>query len=1851
MSPLQRPALIGAATLLLGLLLTTLTTQSHQHRNQAHLADKFDVLAQQVRDDLMERLQTYQYGLRGARGIALTADQLQVTPERFRLYSASRDIDQEFPGARGFGLIARVPADQEARFVADTRAQGRGDFKVRQLSAHDGERYVIHIVEPQQRNQAAIGLDIASEPTRRAAAQTSMRSGQATLTGPITLVQATGQPLRSFLLMLPIYRPGLPLNTVAQREAATVGWSYAPLIIDEVLHQLEQNQQHFALSLRDLDASDTQAFYAPAVPAGAISAMPTRQLAFPVYGRRWEATVRATTEFVRAQALTPAWYTAAIGLLVSILAAALASVLAHLSLRTRSERAEQARRAAIVDCSEDAIVGQDLSGRVTDWNPGATRLFGYSVQEALGRPLPDLLLPQGRQHEDLQVREALAAGGRNTAFDTTRQHRDGRLIDVSITAAALLDGRGQCVGFTKTLRDNRPTRAHAVALATLNASLEAQVMERTNSLGTALHDLRAILDAVPSLIAYWDKQLINRMANRAYGDWFGQTPEAMLGKSMVQVLGAALLDQNRGHVEAALRGEAQHFERAIPRPDGQGVRHALTHYQPDVVNGEVCGFYVLVHDVSELVQGRLELAAALRDNEALLRTIRTHAIVSVADPAGRIIEVNEAFCALSGYRPEEVLGQDHRVLNAGVHPPEFWTQLWDTLLRGQAWRGEICNRNQHGELYWVDSIVAPFLGPDGQVEKFIAIGNDITAAKRTEAKLRSSEAFLDRAGRIAGVGGWEVDLRQETLVWSTETYRIHELEPGHLPTLASALEFYAPSARPVIEAAVKACIQYATPWDLELPFVTAKGREIWVRAVGAAEFESGQAVRLVGAFQDITERRQIAASLAHERQLMSSLLDTLPDQIYFKDLQGRFLRINPALARRYGLDDPAQAVGKSDVDFFTADHAQRTLAVERAIISSGQAVIDLEEQEFWPDRAPTWNLTTKMPLRDATGATMGTFGLSRDITARREMEEALRTLNQRFNVAANSAGLGVWEYDLQAGTLNWDARTFELYGVSPTSDLLPYSQWRHQLHPDDRQRSEAELDAAIDGSRTFDTTFRIIVPGTGDIKHLRAAARVERDAQGRALRMTGVNFDVTDRVRAELELRETMTLLNAVLASATQASIIAVKPDGLISVFNAGAQQMLGYSADEVVGLQNALYFHDISELQRRASQLSQAWGRKVHTGEVLIEPNQLGRPEEWHYQRKDGSKLPVSLAVTAMRDDRGHLFGYLGIAHDISQQKESERQLREAVDKANQANQAKSQFLANMSHEIRTPMNAVLGLAYLLERSALDPDQATTLSKISQASKSLLGIINDVLDISKIEAGEMQLEHAPFGLLRLLSELEQLLVAQAADKGIGFTLAVDPDVPAAVTGDATRLGQVLTNLASNAIKFTHVGGVQLRVGTRGLHENRLRLHFSVHDSGIGIASDALDKIFTPFAQADTSTTRRFGGTGLGLSIVKQLVALMGGEMGVSSQEGQGSEFWVAMDFRVVDLAPDLQPLPMVAGQLRGLAGVRILVADDNTINLEVARRILEMEGAAVRVAYNGREAVSLLTADPTGIDLVLMDVQMPVMDGLEATRQIRQHPALAGLPVIALTAGITKDEHQRVFSAGMTDIIAKPFNPHDLVARIRRHVTVNPAAEAVHVPHATAPIAGWPDIKGLDARDVALRLGGDLELFASMLRRLLRACVDLEGLVAEAATLGQLSARLHSLKGSAGTLGAKAIENLAARAELACMGADIEQANASLRPLVRALKSLQQHASPFLQKASARAAQAPAPSGEPLDSAALTDLIGLLQRFDLGAMERFAALSPGLRQVMTDEAFRALAEHMDNLQFPEAVKALASLV
>jgi signal transduction histidine kinase/HPt (histidine-containing phosphotransfer) domain-containing protein len=488
--------------------------------------------------------------------------------------------------------------------------------------------------------------------------------------------------------------------------------------------------------------------------------------------------------------------------------------------------------------------------------------------------------------------------------------------------------------------------------------------------------------------------------------------------------------------------------------------------------------------------------------------------------------------------------------------------------------------------------------------------------------------------------------------------------------------------------------------------------------------------------------------------------------------------------------------------------------------------------------------------------------------------------------------------------------------------------------------------------------------------------------------------------------------------------------------------------------------------------------------------------------------------------------------------------QLRQRTRELAEASRAKSQFLANMSHEIRTPMNGVIGMARLLEDTTLTAEQRDFLDTITSSGRSLLRIIDDILDFSKIESGHLELELVDFDLRRLVGEVGRLFVPQAEGKGLVITADISPDVAPALRGDPLRIRQALVNLVGNAIKFTEAGEVSLTVTRDEERDGAQLLRFEVRDTGVGIAADALPRLFRPFSQADESTTRRFGGTGLGLVISRRLVELMGGQIGVSSQLGQGTVFWFTA--LLARGSVDALPQPVVPGDAASrttapaAARSRILVAEDNSVNQRVAARMVEKLGYAVDVVSNGEEAVAAIKK--VEYAAVLMDGQMPVMDGYEATRTVR---ALEGgarhTAIIALTASALQGDRERCLAAGMDDYVTKPVSPEQLEAVLRKWT---PGPEAPVEPLAARPSAGraprapssldWDVLADLLAVTRPEFIRDLVGLFVRETRTLL---VDLQG----ARLHGDVTAwrrMSHKLRGSCATIGANGMMQLTAEME-----------------------------------------------------------------------------------------------------------------
>ncbi|MDO3377233.1 response regulator [Geoalkalibacter halelectricus] len=655
-------------------------------------------------------------------------------------------------------------------------------------------------------------------------------------------------------------------------------------------------------------------------------------------------------------------------------------------------------------------------------------------------------------------------------------------------------------------------------------------------------------------------------------------------------------------------------------------------------------------------------------------------------------------------------------------------------------------------------------------------------------------------------------------------------------------------------------------------------------------------------------------------------------------------------------------------------------------------------------------------------------------------------------------------------------------------------------------------------------------------------------------------FNQERQMATEAALQESESRYRSLFENNHAVMLVIDPRDGAIVDANPAAARYYGWSVAEL----KSLNIKDINTLSPAEVEAEMTRARQAQRN-------------HFHFSHRlaDGGIRPVEVFSGPIQI-KGRSLLY-SIVHDITERRRAEEQLHaanaqlaEATQRARQlaaeaesANQAKSEFLANMSHEIRTPMNGVIGMTQLLLDSPLNEEQREFAQIIHGSAASLLSLLNGILDFSKIEAGKLELENVEVRLEELLKEIRALVGVRATAKGVKFTCSLDPRLPKLLRGDPTRLRQILINLADNAVKFTAEGEIAIHATPMDMVQDEVVVKFSVRDTGIGIAADAMERLFQSFSQGDSSIPRRYGGSGLGLAISSRLARLMGGDIGVQSNPGQGALFWFTA--RLGRAQPAQAPHPDRAPAVRPAsiaAGGRILLAEDNAINQRFAATLLTRMGLEVEAVDNGSVALDALAARP--FDLVLMDVQMPGMDGLEATRRIRasSSPVVnSRIPIIALTAHALPGDRERCLQAGMNDYLSKPLDGAELRLALERWLPQTRAALTPSAPEeqVETPQPGPAETSPagiFDAKELVERMLGDADLAGALVEVFVddfpKQIERLESYLA-ANDRGNLERQIHSLKGVTANLNATALFHLAQAMEEALERDDLEQIGHSL--------------------------------------------------------------------------------------------------
>ena len=1094
-----------------------------------------------------------------------------------------------------------------------------------------------------------------------------------------------------------------------------------------------------------------------------------------------------------------------------------------------------------------------------------------------------------------------------------------------------------------------------------------------------------------------------------------------------------------------------------------------------------------------LAERGTELERALAELTEKERAVRRLALAAehasdsivITNPAGRIEWVNGGFVARTGWAPETVIGRHRRTLCDPSNDPDVFRAIDAAVAARRTFRGELRLWCRGDRAVWHDVSLTPVFGDDGAIQHFISVEHDISEIKARQAELAEKERELSRLAIVA-------EHARDAVVIYSPRGRIKWVNPGFtaqtgfeaheaVGKVAGTFTAEEEDARGALARVGEATAREGAI-RIEIRLRRKDGSVYWCDVNLSPVFgPDGMLQCYISVERDISELKAREAQLAvmdRENQRLALVARHATDCITLSDAEGHVEWVNRAFTDQSGWS-LADVAGWTLKRFVASDCDPKALTNLQVASMAGQA--HRTQLRLKRGERSVWHDVISTPIRDEDGAIRHWVSVERDISESKAREAKLAEQereNRRLALVAEHAIDCIVLCD-EEGFIEWVNAAFtEQSGYG----LEEVRGWpiKRLVAPDCDQEALRALQESARAERPHRTHLQMIRRGKS-VWHDLSMVPIH-DADGRLRHLISVERDISELKAREAELaekdRENRRL--ALVARHATDCITITGPDRRIDWVNQAFLDQTGYEPEDVIG---------------RPAWILNGPDTDRATMRALAEATRTGQPfrAEMMLHRRDGTSIWHDVRLTPARDGDGGDVHYIGVERDISDIKAREAELAEARREAEAAAEAKSAFLATMSHEIRTPMNGILGTADLLLETGLDREQSRLLRTITTSSESLLRIINDILDLSKLEAERVVIDPAPFDPGELMDVCAQLLRPLAERKGLDLAVSAGQGPPARLVGDAGRLQQIVLNLLGNAIKFTEAGAIKLRAKVARSAGNPAlrRLTVTVGDTGIGIEPDRLDSIFDAFTQADGTITRRFGGTGLGLSISRRLACAMGGDLAVASTPGEGSIFTVTLDLPLAEwreeTAPVAAPTPRMSQSAAdqfatargeddptrpsscavdggeeededapGAAsagegeGPLLLLVEDNATNRFLAERMMAGMGLRIVVAKDGAEGVAAF--ERLRPDVVVTDLSMPVMDGLEATRRIRAIEAARGdpaCPVLALTANARADDRARGKAVGIDGFLTKPIRKAELCAAVAAALEAGRAAAA----------------------------------------------------------------------------------------------------------------------------------------------------------------------------------------------------------
>jgi PAS domain S-box-containing protein len=1613
--------------------------------------------------------------------------------------------------------------------------------------------------------------------------------------------------------------------------------------------------------------------------------------------------------------------------------------------RLQAEAALRASESRFREAFEHMGVGMCIAntqGEFIQVNQRFCKITGYRKDELLGRSFVNITHPDDVTSDLQKVQNLLRGHGDGFSMEKRYICKDGSTVWVNLTVSLMRTAQGEPQKFMGAIEDITARKTAEAELQDLNRSLEQRVAERTKSLAEANHSLQdqtealhqsnqlltLVMDSIPQRIFWKNRDSIMLGCNRQYAKDMGMTPEAVIGKGHGDLFATQeeidfFTDCDRQVIES---GEASlHMQETLQRANGQVVYLETSTVPLRDRHGQVIGILGCYEDITQRRQMEARMQQQLK-REQLLSTVMQRLrqtldlgeiLQMVTDEVQTLLTVDRALVFS--------LDEGNTLTPVAESISDFYRPMIGETPVGNVLEPDCYKHYADRQIYVLKDRTTTELPSCAArlIDRLQARATIVIPIARQGTQELWGLLVLNQFDRARNWKDWETELLQQladhlgVAIKQIQLYEQLQIELQQRQQIESSLR----ESQRFIEQ-----ITYSSPsiiyvYDLQTECNVYTNREVAITLGYSPEQVKSMGT---GVLRQLMHAKDWARYQTYYQLLLEAEDGDVLEfeyRLLHADGSWRWLNSRDAVFSRDAQGAVKQIIGAAqDVSDRKWQETQREKA-ERALRQS-----QAKYQRLLDDIGENFIIFSRTSDREGgilTYVSEGTetvFGVDKQDTIGKPWASIVQWLPESLaNAEVYSQALHDNDTEFQE---------FELQFHNPLNDLRTIRVSQHSV-----KNSRGQL-IAIEGLVEDITERR------------KAELTLLRQAE-----QEGLLREITQRIRQSLELPTIFATACEEIRRLLQADRVGIFQFTDTPNFNRGqfVAESVAAAFDSIthIPVQDHCFGNNYAALYRRgrflvSDDIYQQHMTTCHTDILarfavhacvvmpllcgdqlwgLLCVHQCSGPRHWQpYEVDLLQKLAIQMAIAIQQANI-----HEQLQRELQERQQAQTQLTArnqelaiSNQKLAQATRMKDEFLANMSHEIRTPMNAIIGMAQLALETALTPKQQNYVTKIDRAAQALLRIINDILDFSKVEAGKLALEHIPFCLQQTITDLIDVLQQPATDKGLTLEYQLAPQLPVALLGDPLRLGQVLTNLVSNAIKFTDRGSVRLTVEWLSQQRDTAVLHFAVQDTGIGLSPEQQASLFQSFTQADASTTRRYGGTGLGLAISKQLVTLMQGDIGVESTLGEGSRFWFTATFDldpsppephpVVDLPPPelaTAALPPSARSPQRLAEAHILVVEDNAINQELMVELLSLAGAKVAVADNGQVAVDLLaSANASTYNLVLMDCQMPVMDGYEATRRIRALPQGQTLPIIAMTANAMARDRQRCLQAGMNDYLTKPVSQKTLYDTLAQWLGAEPTAEnpapqagggsspgrtmaggdptghqattpeAVDTNLADTDLAGSgktdpipPDFAALTSFDVAQGLeyvGDSVSLYRKVLHRFKAEYADLPQTLEQGLTQADRTDTIrlvHSLKGLAGMLGAQALQQRAATLETALKAANEEalepKIEALLVPWRQAMAELQQwetanqriqSASPATNQTEASPVTAP---DWPKVHAILSTLAPLIESDLAAAMDTLAELQAAVQSSAEAMAIGyAIETALDQFDIDQAATQLGQL-